>query len=179
MTWEQIQFQSTPPVGAATRLDVFPINPNSLFQSTPPVGAATVCGKRVFEPPPYFNPRRPWGRRRGGAVPSVDADDISIHAARGGGDVYVLSSNAISRISIHAARGGGDRHSADGIRRGEHISIHAARGGGDGHTRRTSREASGHFNPRRPWGRRRLIPITPMRRIEVFQSTPPVGAATC
>ena len=35
-------------------------------------------------------------------------DLISIHAAREGGDVYVLGTAELTAISIHAAREGGD-----------------------------------------------------------------------
>ena len=55
------------------------------FQSTPPVKAATMDG-RIY---------RKFAR-------------ISIHAAREGGDVYVLGTAELTDISIHAAREGGD-----------------------------------------------------------------------
>ena len=58
------------------------------------------------------------------------ANDISIHAAREGGDFdkFLLPYNAL--ISIHAAREGGDSDSCNSsIITG--ISIHAAREGGD------------------------------------------------
>ena len=57
--------------------------------------------------------------------------DISIHAAREGGDLTVCPTVAVTpRISIHAAREGGDR--GGDFAPGElDISIHAAREGGD------------------------------------------------
>ena len=55
------------------------------FQSTPPVKAATCVELHV--------------RRM---------DDISIHAAREGGDVAHFLPPVLLRISIHAAREGGD-----------------------------------------------------------------------
>ena len=123
------------------------------FQSTPPARAAT---------------RR--GRLHAGS------HDVSIHAARAGGD-----SNARLRwrpgqsfnprrprgrrhhrnapmpiravVSIHAARAGGDK-SADSDQQARMVSIHAARAGGDRVARCTT--------------------VAPY----VFQSTPPARAAT-
>ena len=78
------------------------------FQSTPPVKAATLPECTID--PNDFN--------------------ISIHAAREGGDVNTTIHTQIIPISIHAAREGGDvkppcKH------RCKEISIHAAREGGD------------------------------------------------
>ena len=77
------------------------------FQSTPPVKAATWLAVR------------PLGRHQ-----------ISIHAAREGGDTGRDGMEKTALISIHAAREGGDDkdNSVDKIRC---ISIHAAREGGD------------------------------------------------
>ena len=79
-----MEFQSTPPVKAAT--------PNSrccftslIFQSTPPVKAATLLVCIV-----------------------TDALAISIHAAREGGDRRGMDAAGMTKISIHAAREGGD-----------------------------------------------------------------------
>ena len=55
-----------------------------------------------------------------------DGDDISIHAAREGGDTYACVTVHLKRISIHAAREGGDPAGCSGCRR------------------------AGYFNPRRP-----------------------------
>ena len=61
-----MQFQSTPPVKAATRHNSKSRQRGLRFQSTPPVKAATTP-----TPPP------------------AQEDEISIHAAREGGDVTV------------------------------------------------------------------------------------------
>ena len=46
-------------------------------------------------------------------TPHIIAREISIHAAREGGDVFGLNDvGDFSQISIHAAREGGDRDSA-------------------------------------------------------------------
>ena len=75
--------------------------------------------------------------------------DISIHAAREGGDRHGSSTTAIGCISIHAAREGGDTYA---FALGAHpysISIHAAREGGDFKRKDGSIERV-YFNPRRP-----------------------------
>ena len=78
------------------------------FQSTPPVKAATLFSIFAFT-----------------------GSDISIHAAREGGDPLApCSSSAGFSISIHAAREGGDKNLLNSFE-GNVISIHAAREGGD------------------------------------------------
>ena len=79
---------------------------------------------------------------------------ISIHAAREGGDGLTATVSLKAGISIHAAREGGDRCRHNGYKKAPAISIHAAREGGD-HSKFAS------------------SPVT-----SVFQSTPPVKAAT-
>ena len=60
------------------------------------------------------------------------ASDISIHAAREGGDTKsTYATEPAKRISIHAAREGGDDLDKLFLRRKLSISIHAAREGGD------------------------------------------------
>ena len=78
---------------------------------------------------------------------------ISIHAAREGGDLIRVPFRDFGDISIHAAREGGDSGAVVEILF-EPISIHAAREGGDG----------------------TLFAWVKAQRI--FQSTPPVKAAT-
>ena len=147
-----------------------------MFQSTPPARAATSSGH------------------------DHGADfDVSIHAARAGGDSKnVIGTAENDSVSIHAARAGGDSrlpaHLA-GDRgfnprrpRGRRltvtgtstatvfVSIHAARAGGD-RSRRKSPSAGRGFNPRRPRGRRQPRPPSYSIR-RMFQSTPPARAAT-
>ena len=57
-----------------------------LFQSTLPVGGATRRRLRGNVHPRDFNPRSPWGERHGLVDAVVGAEDISIHAPRGGSD---------------------------------------------------------------------------------------------
>ena len=74
--------------------------------------------------------------------------DISIHAAREGGDVYSADKAIYVRISIHAAREGGDP-CLFGAFLSLSISIHAAREGGDT-AAGVFRKLDKNFNPRRP-----------------------------
>ena len=77
-----------------------------------------------------------------------DDNDISIHAAREGGDAKKRRSDSMLAISIHAAREGGDCRA---LVHAQHvpISIHAAREGGD-HLGLLLKQQNNHFNPRRP-----------------------------
>ena len=58
----------------------------SIFQSTLPVGGATRPARAPSYPGWHFNPRSPWGERPRPAVVSVGVLYISIHAPRGGSD---------------------------------------------------------------------------------------------
>ena len=73
---------------------------------------------------------------------------ISIHAAREGGDVYGELYYPDTEISIHAAREGGDQEAVGAAGLCE-ISIHAAREGGDAEESAVLTDAE-DFNPRRP-----------------------------
>ena len=75
--------------------------------------------------------------------------DISIHAAREGGDGGGAYQWAAFLISIHAAREGGDEDEREALRQAITISIHAAREGGDT-ANRTAQCTDCDFNPRRP-----------------------------
>ena len=124
------------------------------FQSTPPVKAATYTMLFLY---------------------NIMA--ISIHAAREGGDLpmFIFRANCTvfqstppvkaatyarwgvynkGKISIHAAREGGDDGGDDTVSGAVVISIHAAREGGD------------------------LTWISSLTTLKIFQSTPPVKAAT-
>ena len=79
--------------------------------------------------------------------------NVSIHAAREGGDVHGGGHEPDHLyVSIHAAREGGDGVDA-GQGATDGVSIHAAREGGDFGQRAPVRRGDG-FNPRRPRGRR-------------------------
>ena len=102
-----IGFQSTLPVGGATRLCVQRCRYCSISIHAPRGGSDTPS---CYSAPAilYFNPRSPWGER-----PDVHADvmksfAISIHAPRGGSDSPDGSQRSGGKISIHAPRGGSD-----------------------------------------------------------------------
>ena len=81
---------------------------------------------------------------------------ISIHASRGGSDIYLKMLLYENGISIHASRGGSDHTIYDIDIDGSGISIHASRGGSDLSATITI-SAANDFNPRFPRGKRRLI----------------------
>ena len=127
-------------------------------------------------------------------------ETISIHALRGEGDKHQsVDKLAELKISIHALRGEGD----DGRKRQRQmtdISIHALRGEGDpkigqplrahsvfqstpsvGRATIGSRFKSNiqsHFNPRPPWGGRRLLNRL-SRDVRYFNPRPPWGGRPC
>ena len=74
--------------------------------------------------------------------------DVSIHAAREGGDDAGRLGSGGAWVSIHAAREGGDERGIDAIGYIT-VSIHAAREGGD-LFRQETQKPPGCFNPRRP-----------------------------
>ena len=83
-------------------------------------------------------------------MPKVRNDEISIHAAREGGDAQDMGVGySKPRISIHAAREGGDSRPLPLSLAFQTISIHAAREGGD-YSASTSEVWPANFNPRRP-----------------------------
>ena len=120
-----------------------------LFQSTPPVKAATRNSNHAA------NDRNiSIHAAREGGDPHVDKLPkgrlcISIHAAREGGDLTSAGTFIGQTISIHAAREGGDPLPPSHAAATPAISIHAAREGGD----TTGAEVFwmlDDFNPRRP-----------------------------
>ncbi len=141
------QFQSTPPVKAATNNAATNLL-NITFQSTPPVKAATAKGK-VIACPVEFQSTPPVKAATRTAFWSGEVRVISIHAAREGGDEQRLAKlEARLNISIHAAREGGDSLKTS-LFRNILISIHAAREGGDIRIYRNTVIVC-DFNPRRP-----------------------------
>ena len=78
-------FQSTRPIRGATELLIWP-NTSQRFQSTRPIrGATPVHGTRC-ENTSNFNPRAPYGARRGHRSQSIPEIRISIHAPHTGRD---------------------------------------------------------------------------------------------
>ena len=153
-----IAFQSTLPVGGATRYSLFsdsylaisihaPRGGSDLtlvsllwesraFQSTLPVGGATsgTIFPRIHNTD--FNPRSPWGERptsRHHVTPIVPFQST---LPVGGATLMFRLACLDPIISIHAPRGGSDQ-----------VRIEA-------------RDQGWNFNPRSPWGERR-VPVPP------------------
>ena len=80
----KFQFQSTPPVKAATRLQV-PESAEQVFQSTPPVKAAT-CAETSQLCTAGFQSTPPVKAATSIKQQAPPVRVISIHAAREGGD---------------------------------------------------------------------------------------------
>ena len=103
---------------------------------------------------------------------------ISIHALRGEDDVY---------RTIYSSSQPGQFQSTPSVGRAtcdecwnepmNDISIHALRGEGDRSIFITTISKI-NFNPRPPWGGRRLQGLICRRDVDLFQSTPSVGRAT-
>ena len=102
--------------------------------------------------------------------------NISIHAAREGGDQMLPSLAFCADISIHAAREGGDVLQRAFLLH-MRISIHAAREGGDLSVARHSAIAAS-FQSTPPVKAATMKSKSPNRIMLTFQSTPPVKAAT-
>ena len=100
---------------------------------------------------------------------------ISIHAPRGGSDRGKYRRGNPAHISIHAPRGGSDVTGEENIQ-DRMISIHAPRGGSDLFAAFGGDDLT-DFNPRSPWGERRVYQAEIMAT-PAFQSTLPVGGAT-
>ena len=101
-----------------------------VFQSTLPVGGATNEINKTLDELQNFNPRSPWGERLKAHHMLQKAAAISIHAPRGGSDVWRPNVRDFLAISIHAPRGGSDCKFSSAFDKCD-ISIHAPRGGSD------------------------------------------------
>ncbi len=101
---------------------------------------------------------------------------ISIHAPRGGSDELVGFLQARFCISIHAPRGGSDVSTETRLTRHQNFNPRSPWG-----ERLNCTVSDGHdvnFNPRSPWGERPWRRSSQYTEIQ-FQSTLPVGGATC
>ena len=115
-------------------------------------GDTATTGTRIDKED--FNPRPPWGGRRGAAM-----------------------LKQITQISIHALRGEGDPAAPRRPEATRHFNPRPPWGG-----RRTAADMSDstrrNFNPRPPWGGRHFFSPLSIRPLCPFQSTPSVGRAT-
>ena len=123
-----------------------------------------------------FNPRSPWGERQFPLQGKRKNWSFQSTLPVGGATM-------ISGINVHRAVfqstlpvGGATGHSV-GYAIISMISIHAPRGGSD-QTAQPLQTWQVHFNPRSPWGERPIVRASTVLSPE-FQSTLPVGGATC
>ena len=190
-------FQSTPSVGRATLASSNNCNKSVLFQSTPSVGRATprkreratnrhisihalrgegdVCSFISKQRYIYFNPRPPWGGRHIQATIYLSSN-ISIHALRGeGDDFWIMSTVSASLFQSTPSVG---RATAIVGTLTICLSFQSTPSVGRATSPCCSQWShSVHFNPRPPWGGRRIFYLV-MYSIQSFQSTPSVGRAT-
>ena len=146
-----------------------------------------------------FNPRSPWGERLTGFSGKTATSLFQSTLPVGGATLPLPCNVPYTGISIHAPRGGSDAIFAPNLIRywqfqstlpvggatppspwctpGRGISIHAPRGGSDG-LYYDGVTQHNYFNPRSPWGER-LTLLFSSSSLAKFQSTLPVGGATC
>ena len=149
-------------------------NVNLIFQSTLPVRGATLAsGTRTYAAY-YFNPRSPYGERRGTANHRRNPA-ISIHAPRTGSDSWDSDNDDILKISIHAPRTGSDNMTGQAPTLSRYFNPRSPYGERRG-CPRPSRHPN-NFNPRSPYGERRKSPSLCWHP-KIFQSTLPVRGAT-
>ena len=127
---------------------------SDLFQSTRPLGGATFSGENMAMYRFGFNPRAPWGARQSGTRTESSRGTVSIHAPPGGRDRQDNQTKITTRWFQSTRPLGG--------------ATTAIRG---------CNSAQLGFNPRAPWGARR-IGATCQGRKNGFQSTRPLGGAT-
>ena len=169
-----LKFQSTLPVGGATRTLTTKLYTGSISIHAPRGGSDT---SRIINSGSIgaFQSTLPVGGATGNPRGLRVLTHISIHAPRGGSDVVSTYKVEIRIISIHAPRGGSDHVKVPAAPAG-FISIHAPRGGSDVYDHAGEKQER-HFNPRSPWGER-LVQSDLRLYLGRFQSTLPVGGAT-
>ena len=145
-------FQSTLPVGGATRTISEPLNFGEISIHAPRGGSDHMLNN-MGDTSKYFNPRSPWGERPPSIFPGASLHCISIHAPRGGSDHGFLG-GFLTHNDFNPRSPWGER------RHGSSASF-----------------AMQDFNPRSPWGER-PSPSPSFAQRSIFQSTLPVGGAT-
>ena len=122
-----------------------------------------------------FNPRSPWGERLVRLFPCLAENVFQSTLPVGGATEETRQKFDNSFISIHAPRGGSDV--SDIIRRTSTGNFNPRSPWGERRLRLIWIFSQSYFNPRSPWGER-LTSITRFLPELVFQSTLPVGGAT-
>ena len=123
----------------------------------------------------HFNPRSPWGERHAKVADHFFRDEFQSTLPVGGATCGRHSYHYVGQFQSTLPVGGATRFCSITVL-GRRISIHAPRGGSDFFGSLDLRLLI-NFNPRSPWGERRICSIFEGCRPE-FQSTLPVGGAT-
>ena len=123
-----------------------------------------------------FNPRSPWGERPVGGETANSKGRFQSTLPVGGATPRFLYLRALPWISIHAPRGGSDGNERL-LQLRRKISIHAPRGGSDVEVYRNAIRGV-DFNPRSPWGERRLPRKRPYLLLN-FNPRSPWGERPC
>ena len=100
---------------------------------------------------------------------------FSIHAPRGGSDLLLLQRSRLRHLFQSTLPVGGATYSREWANRMCIISIHAPRGGSDASGDLTPNRPS-NFNPRSPWGERRLMASTGLVGIPISIHAPRGGS---
>ena len=130
-------FQPTPSLRRATSRLLAPSIMPEKFQPTPSLRRATKADIDRAKAKEHFNPRPPYGGRLNAVAPQVQEAQISTHALLTEGDGRPGLGAGRRRISTHALLTEGDRLPPGAI------------------------PGVGHFNPRPPYGGRRLGSLAP------------------
>ena len=123
-----------------------------------------------------FNPRSPWGERHDAATLARKLRQFQSTLPVGGATLPVIDVSPADDVSIHAPRGGSDRRGFVTMRKTTRFNPRSPWG------ERLVRWCGGAgclagFNPRSPWGERRTRGVND-KSASMFQSTLPVGGAT-
>ena len=123
-----------------------------------------------------FNPLRPWGQRPGDCFTMSTATSFQPTPPVWAETKYIRCLRRRRRISTHSARVGGDpprRYSCGG----RPCHFNPLRPWGRRRKALSGGEGGIYFNPLRPWGRRPGSSSAGLI-VSIFQPTPPVGAET-
>ena len=170
------RFQSTRPIRGATCAQSIVEFAQDISIHAPHTGRDTPWST-PWTGSPYFNPRAPYGARRGRTGEPIRGAFISIHAPHTGRDLgYGLQVRDGKLFqSTRPIRGATSVYEKGA--QFKTISTHAPHTGRDPRRRRRWDRGS-DFNPRAPYGARRVqYPIT-IQQQDLFQSTRPIRGAT-
>ena len=168
-------FQSTLPVGGATLYNGLSVHHVDVSIHAPRGGSDLVGITKANTRFASFNPRSPWGERRRRALMTLNRDCFNPRSPWGERHEHKQNRCRDYEFQSTLPVGGATSFGRSFCCCGQ-VSIHAPRGGSD------NRSVAFHstptdFNPRSPWGERRLG-ASFLALSLIFQSTLPVGGAT-